>query len=131
MALTVQTMRNVIDGELVESRSGETLPIVDPSTGEVFTHSPLSGAEDVDVAYRAAQRAFGGWRDATPKDRSLAMLRFADVLEAHGRELVELECRNTGKPLGLTESEELPQLLDTLRFMAGAARCLDGRASTE
>jgi betaine-aldehyde dehydrogenase len=131
MAATVQTVRNVVGGESVEPRGGGTLPLVDPATGEVFAQSPLSDADDVDAAYRAAQSAFAGWRDATPKERSLAMLRFADVLEAHGRELVELESRNTGKPIALTESEELPMLFDTLRFMAGAARCLDGRASTE
>ena len=91
----------------------------------------MSSAEDVDDAYRAAQGAFPAWRDATPKERSLALLRFADILEAHGRELVELECRNTGKPIALTESEELPYLYDTVRFMAGAARCLEGRASAE
>jgi betaine-aldehyde dehydrogenase len=131
MAATVETVRNVVGGESVETRDGGTLPIVDPATGEVFAHSPLSSAEDVDAAYRAALDASTGWRDATPKDRSMALLRFADLLEAHGRELVELECLNTGKPIALTESEELPMLFDTLRFMAGAARCLDGRASTE
>jgi betaine-aldehyde dehydrogenase len=131
MATTVDMVRNVIGGESVEAGGGNTIPLVDPSTGEVFAHSPLSNAEDVDAAYRAAQRAFDGWRDATPKDRSLAMLRFADLLEAHGRELVELECRNTGKPLALTESEELPMLYDVVRFMAGAARHLQGLASAE
>ncbi|HEX4578440.1 MAG TPA: aminobutyraldehyde dehydrogenase, partial [Candidatus Dormibacteraeota bacterium] len=131
MATTVDTVRNLIGGESVESRSGQSIPLVDPSTGEVFAHSPLSNAEDVDAAYRAAQRAFDGWRGATPKDRSLAMLRFADLLEAHGQELVELECRNTGKPLALTESDEMPMLYDVVRFMAGAARNLQGVASAE
>ncbi len=131
MAATAQTVRNVIGGESVEPRSERTIPLVDPATGEVFAHSPLSDAADVDAAYSAAQRAFGGWRDTTPKERSLALLRFADLLEAHGRELVEIESLNTGKPLGLTETEELPMLIDVVRFMAGAARVLEGRASAE
>ncbi|MDQ2959943.1 MAG: gamma-aminobutyraldehyde dehydrogenase [Candidatus Dormibacteraeota bacterium] len=131
MAVTLETVRNVIGGESVEPRTGGTMSIVDPATGEVFARAPLSDADDVDAAYRAAHGAFGGWRDATPKVRSLALLRFADVLEAHGRELVELECRNTGKPIALTESEELPMLIDVVRFMAGAARCLEGRAAGE
>jgi betaine-aldehyde dehydrogenase len=97
----------------------------------VFAHSPLSSAEDVDDAYRAALDAFPAWRDSTPKERSLALIRFADILEAHGGELLDLECRNTGKPIALTESEELPMLYDTLRFMAGAARNLEGVASSE
>jgi betaine-aldehyde dehydrogenase len=131
MAVTVETVRNVVGGESVAVRGERTIPLVDPSTGDVFAQSPLSSPEDVDEAYAAALGAFPGWRDATPKERSLAMLRFADILEAHGRELVELECRNTGKPIGLTESEELPMLYDTIRFMAAAARCLEGTASTE
>ena len=89
MAVTVEAVRNVVGGESVETRDGGTLPIVDPATGEVFAHSPLSSAEDVDAAYRAALDASTGWRDETPKDRSMALLRFADLLEAHGRELVE------------------------------------------
>ena len=131
MAVTIETVRNVVGGESVDTREGRTLPLVDPSSAEVFAQSPLSSADDVDAAYRAARDAFPAWRDATPKERSLALLRFADILEAHGRELVELECRNTGKPIGLTESEELPYLYDTVRFMAGAARCLEGRAAGE
>jgi betaine-aldehyde dehydrogenase len=131
MAVTVETLRNVVGGKLVAPRDGRTLPLVNPATGEVFAHSPLSGTADVDEAYQAAQSAFSGWRDTTPKERSLALLRFADLLEAHSTELVDLECRNTGKPIALTASEEIPQLVDTLRFMAAAARCLDGRASTE
>jgi betaine-aldehyde dehydrogenase len=131
MAATAPTVRNVIGGEAVEPRSERTIPLVDPATGEVFAHSPLSDAADVDAAYSAAQRAFSGWRDTTPKERSLALLRFADLLEAHGRELVEIESRNTGKPLALTETEELPMLIDVVRFMAGAARVLEGRASAE
>ncbi len=131
MAATAPTVRNVIGGEAVEPRSERTIPLVDPATGEVFAHSPLSDAADVDAAYSAAQRAFSGWRDTTPKERSLALLRFADLLEVHGRELVEIESHNTGKPLALTETEELPMLIDVVRFMAGAARVLEGRASAE
>ena len=131
MAVTVETLRNVVGGRAVETRGDGTLALVDPSTGEVFAHSPLSSAEDVDDAYRAAQEAFPGWRDTTPKERSRAMLRFADLLEEHGRELVEIECRNTGKPLALTESEELPMLHDIVRFMGGAARFLEGTSAGE
>jgi len=80
MAVTVETLRNVVGGRSVETRGDGTLALVDPSTGEVFAHSPLSSAEDVDDAYRAAQEAFPGWRDTTPKERSRAMLRFADLL---------------------------------------------------
>jgi betaine-aldehyde dehydrogenase len=131
MAATLQTVRNVVGGKLVEPRGGGTIPLVDPSTGEVFAHSPLSSAEDVDAACQAAADAFPGWRDTTPRERSLALIRFADVLEAHGQELVELESRNTGKPIQLTVDEELPMLYDTVRFMAAAARNLEGLSAGE
>jgi betaine-aldehyde dehydrogenase len=91
----------------------------------------LSGAEDVDRAFAAAASAFPAWRDATPSARSLALLRVADAIESHADELVELECRNTGKPPALTLSEEIPPMVDQIRFFAGAARVLEGRAATE
>jgi betaine-aldehyde dehydrogenase len=123
--------RNVINGEPVPSADGQRYDLVDPSTGEVFATAPLSGAEDVDAACRAAEVAFESWGRTTPAQRQQAMVRFADLLEDHGSDLVELESLNTGKPLGLTASEELPPALDHLRFFAGAARVLEGRSAGE
>ena len=126
-----QTFRNVVDGESVDSVSGETYEVVDPSTGEVYARAPLSGAEDVDRAYAAAQRAFGSWGRTTPQERSLALLRIADALESRAEEFVAAECRDTGKPLGLTASEEMPPTVDHFRFFAGAARVLEGKSAGE
>ena len=123
--------RNVINGELVDSASGESYDIVDPTTGEAYATAPRSGAEDVDRAYRAASTAFETWRDATPSDRQRAMLRIADALEERAREFVEVESKDTGKPIGFTVSEELPPAIDQLRFFAGAARVLEGRSAGE
>jgi betaine-aldehyde dehydrogenase len=105
--------------------------VVDPSTGEPYAESPLSGPEDVDAACDAAAEAFDGWRDATPAERSRALLRFADEIEARSPELVRAEGENTGKPLRLTAAEELPPAVDQLRFFAGAARVLEGRSAGE
>ncbi|GAA2726405.1 gamma-aminobutyraldehyde dehydrogenase [Actinocorallia aurantiaca] len=124
-------LRNFVNGEYVEARDGSFSDVVDPSTGEVYAQAPVSGAADVEGAYTAAAAAFEGWRDATPKDRSLALLRFADAIEARGEELVAAECRNTGKPVQLTMEEELPPMVDNLRFFAGAARILEGKATGE
>ncbi|MEV4257627.1 gamma-aminobutyraldehyde dehydrogenase [Spirillospora sp. NPDC049652] len=124
-------LRNFIGGEYVDAKDGGTLEVVDPSTGEVWASSPASGAEDVDAAFRAAAAAFPAWRDATPKDRSLALLRFADAVEARADELVAAECRDTGKPLRLTADEEIPPMADNLRFFAGAGRILEGKATAE
>src|SRR3712207_1131918 len=98
-------LRNFVGGEHVDVTDGRRMDLVDPSTGEVFASAPVSGAEDVDRAYRVAADAFETWRDTTPSDRQRALLRLADLVEEHGDELVALESRNTGKPTGLTASE--------------------------
>ncbi|MFY9231843.1 MAG: gamma-aminobutyraldehyde dehydrogenase [Candidatus Nanopelagicales bacterium] len=122
---------NVIGGERVESSSGETTDLVNPSTGEVFAAAALSSGQDVDRAYTVAQEAFGTWRDSTPSERQAALLAIADTLEAHAEELVALESENTGKPIAVTMAEEIPPMIDQIRFFAGAARVLEGRAAGE
>jgi betaine-aldehyde dehydrogenase len=124
-------LRNFVGGEHVDATDGRRMDLVDPSSGEVFATAPVSGAADVDRAYAAAADAFEGWRDATPSERSLALFRLADAVEQHAEELVALESRNTGKPIGLTTSEEIPPMVDQIRFFAGAARNLEGKAAAE
>jgi betaine-aldehyde dehydrogenase len=68
------------------------------------------------------------WRDATPSERSLALIRIADAVEARADELVGTRVENTGKPFHLTHSEEIPPMVDQIRFFAGAARHLEGKA---
>jgi betaine-aldehyde dehydrogenase len=126
-----KAFHNVIDGKLVEAASGETYDVVDPTTAEVYATAPMSGAEDVDRAYRAAARAFETWGQTTPAERQLAMLKIADALEKRAREFVEVESRDTGKPIGFTIDEELPPAIDQIRFFAGAARVLEGRSAGE
>ncbi|MFA9430177.1 gamma-aminobutyraldehyde dehydrogenase [Egicoccus sp. AB-alg2] len=121
----------MIGGKLQDPASGETMDLVNPATGQVFATAPKSGPEDVDMACKAAAEAFPGWRDATPSERSLALLRIADALEERGEELIRLECENTGKPFQLTMEEELPPAVDQIRFFAGAARLLEGRSAGE
>ncbi|MGI8718049.1 MAG: gamma-aminobutyraldehyde dehydrogenase [Lapillicoccus sp.] len=126
-----KTFRNVINGELVDAASGETYDVLDPTTGEVYATAPASGAEDVDRAFRAADKAFGAWGETTPSERQRAMLKIADALESRAEEFVRVESRDTGKPLGFTTDEELPPAIDQLRFFAGAARVLEGRSAGE
>ncbi len=127
----METFRNVVNGELVAAASGQTYDIVDPTTGEAYATAPASGAEDVDTAYRAAATAFETWRDTTPADRQRALLRIADALEVRAEEFVRVESRDTGKPLALTTSDELPPSIDQIRFFAGAARVLEGKSAGE
>ena len=127
----LQELRNFVGGEHVDTASGSSAPVIDPSTGDAFAQAPVSGTDDVERALRAARDAFGSWRRATPSERSLALLRVADAIEARADELVRAECENTGKPFGLTMSEEIPPMVDQIRFFAGAARMLEGRAAAE
>jgi betaine-aldehyde dehydrogenase len=127
----MDTVRNYINGEFVDAADGRTLDVTDPATGAVYATSPLSGAADVDAAMAAAASAFPAWRDATPSTRQRLLLRIADAIEARAEELVDAECRNTGKPRGLTHSDELGPMVDQIRFFAGAARMLEGRSAGE
>ena len=124
-------LKNFVGGEHADTADGRRMDLVDPSTGEVFASAPVSGPEDVDRAYRVAAGAFETWRDTTPSERQQALLKLADAVEEHAEELVALESRNTGKPLGLTTSEEIPPMVDQIRFFAGAARTLEGKAAAE
>jgi betaine-aldehyde dehydrogenase len=124
-------LKNFVGGKYADTRDGRTSDVIDPSTGEAYAQAPVSSAEDVDAALRTAAEAFPGWRDATPAERSLALLRIADAVEARAQEFAEVEGRNTGKPIALTMSEEMPPIADQLRFFAGAARVLEGRSAGE
>ncbi len=130
-ASSLRRLQNFIGGEFVDAHSDATAELIDPSTGEPFAIAPVSSVEDVDTALRAAAAAFPGWRDATPSERSLALLRIADAIEANAEELCRLECENTGKPFAVTMSEEFPPMVDQIRFFAGAARLLEGRSAGE
>ena len=125
------TLGNVIGGESTGSVSGSTYDLVNPATGEVYAQAPMSGPEDVDKAMTAAAGAFESWRDSTPAERQRMLLKIADGLEERAEEFTRVESENTGKPLGLTLSEELGPCVDQLRFFAGAARVLEGRSAGE
>ncbi|RKN06681.1 gamma-aminobutyraldehyde dehydrogenase [Streptomyces radicis] len=131
MTTEPRRLRNYIDGEFRDAADGRTMEVADPTTGEAYTTAPLSGASDVDAAMEAAARAFPAWRDTTPAARQLALLRIADAFERHADELLAVECRNTGKPLEVTRQEELPMMLEQIRFFAGAARMLEGKSAGE
>jgi betaine-aldehyde dehydrogenase len=129
--MTQGPLRNFVNGKYTDPREGTYSDVIDPSTGEVYAQAPVSSAADVDDALRAAAAAFETWRDATPAERSLAMLKFAAAVEDRSQEITEVECKNTGKPVALTLAEELPPSVDQLRFFAAAARLLEGRSAGE
>ena len=126
-----RVLRNFVNGESVEAADGRTSELINPSTGQVFASAPVSSATDVDRAYVAADAAFEIWSNSTPSERQKALLTIADAFEAHADELVALESENTGKPVAVTAAEEIPPMIDQIRFFAGAARVLEGRAAGE
>src|SRR4051812_10118620 len=122
------TLRNFVGGAYVESSSDERLDLIDPVTEQVYGQSPISDAEDVDRAFSSAAAAFAEWRDATPSERQLALFRIADAIERRADEFAELESKDTGKPLASLVDDEILVSVDQIRFFAGAARVLEGRA---
>jgi betaine-aldehyde dehydrogenase len=124
-------LQNFIGGQWTDLAYDKRADLIDPSTSEVFATAPISGSAEIDAAFTSAAEAFPGWRDSTPAERSLALLRIADALEARADQFVKAESQNTGKPLALTASEEIPPMVDQIRFFAGAARMLEGRSAGE
>jgi betaine-aldehyde dehydrogenase len=124
-------IQNFIHGERVDAADGRTTDVIDPTTGEAYAQAALSGEADIDAAFQDSARAFEEWRLTTPSERQRALLRIADAIEARADELVAVESRNTGKPVGLTAEEEIPPMCDQIRFFAGAARILEGKSAGE
>jgi betaine-aldehyde dehydrogenase len=127
----VDQLQNFIGGQWTDLSYDKRSDVIDPSTGDAYAAAPVSGKAEVDAAFASAADAFETWRDTTPSERSLALLRIADAIEANASELVAAESRNTGKPIELTLSEEIPPMVDQIRFFAGAARMLEGRSAGE
>jgi betaine-aldehyde dehydrogenase len=130
MATQLGTLSNFIAGEPVASE-GETEAVLNPATGEELARAHNSTPADIDRAVRAARAAFESWSQTTPAQRAAALLALADTIEEHGAEIARLEALNAGKPLAAVTNDEIPAMADNLRFFAGAARCLEGRAAGE
>src|ERR687895_2651851 len=130
MSVATSQHKNLVGGEWVDAVEGGTAEIINPSTGETIAEVPNGTQADVDRAVEAAKRAWREWRDATPQERAEMLLKLADAIEAHTDELARVESQNVGKPLAYAK-DEIPVSSDNLRFFAGAARVLEGRAAGE
>jgi betaine-aldehyde dehydrogenase len=124
-------LKNFIGGAAVDPAEGQTEEVVNPATGEAIAEAPLSTKPDVDRAVAAAVAAFDGWAATPPGERARALLRMADLIEERGEEIADLEAADAGKPRGAVLEDEVPVMADNLRFFAGAARCMEGRAAGE
>jgi len=130
MSISVAQQKMYVDGEFVDALSGETMEVLNPATGEVIAEVPRAGQEDVDRAVAAAETAWESWREKTPKDRMELLLGLADVIDDNAEELARLESLNVGKPWWVAVDEP-GMMSDNLRFFAGAARNLEGKAAAE
>jgi 1-pyrroline dehydrogenase len=130
VSTTVSKHQNFIGGGWVDAAGGETMEVVNPSTGDVIAEVPNASAEDVDRAVQAAKKALPEWLETTPGERGELLLKLATAIEEHTDELAELESRNVGKPLSYAK-DEMPVCVDNLRFFAGAARVLEGKSAGE
>ena len=130
MSVSVTQQKQFIAGEFVDSESGETMEVLNPSTGEVIAEVPRGSAEDVERAVEAAKSAWSEWKSKTPKDRMELLLGLADVIDENAEELARLESQNVGKPWWVAKDEP-PAMSDCLRFFAGAARNLEGKSAAE
>ncbi|GAA4489606.1 gamma-aminobutyraldehyde dehydrogenase [Microbacterium panaciterrae] len=124
-------LQNFIGGRSVAAHGEGRMDLIDPVTEQVYGQAPISDQIDVDAAYAAASAAFPFWRDTTPAARQLALFRIADAMAARAEEFADLESQDTGKPRANLVTDEIDQSVDQLRFFAGAARSLEGRAAAE
>jgi 1-pyrroline dehydrogenase len=130
MSVTIQQLQNFVGGEFVDAAEGGTAEIINPSTGETIAEVPEGTQADVDRAVEAAKKAWPEWRESTPAERAELLLKLAGLIDEHAEELAEIESQNVGKPLAAAR-DEMPVCSDNLRFFAGAARILEGRATGE
>lgn len=120
----------LIGGELVAG-DGESLPVLDPASGQVIASVGQASDAQVDAAVRAAEEAFETWSLRPPAERAAYLLAIADAIESNLEELAGLESLNCGKPIASARDDEMPLTIDVFRFMAGAARVLSGSAAGE
>jgi len=124
-------LRNFIGGEAVDPAEGGSEDVLNPATGEAIAEAPLSTKADVDAAVAAAKSAFPGWAATPPGERARALLRMADMIEERSEEIADFEAADAGKPRSAVLEDEIPVMADQLRFFAGAARTMEGRAAGE
>jgi len=118
----------LINGSWVDAVSGKTFPTYDPSTGEVLATIAEGDRADIDLAVKAARKAFddGRWRKLTASERGRLIWKLADLIEAHADEFAYLESLDNGKPLKVARAADVPLAVDLFRYMAGWATKIEG-----
>ncbi len=131
----METLANFINGQFSEPNSGNYLDVFEPATGQVYASVPDSNEHDVNTAIEAAEKAFSNWSVISADERSGFLHKIADGIEARVDELAEYESRDTGKPLSLAWSVDIPRAVSNFRFFADLVldheteEILDGQGS--
>ncbi len=130
MTLTATRRSMFINGDWADASGGETTPVINPATEEEIAQVPKGTEADVDAAVTAARTAFEDWSQTTPAERSAMLLKWAQKIEDATAELSAAESANVGKPKGVSDFD-IEFSVDNLRFFAGAARVVEGKAAGE
>ena len=118
--MTNPPILNFIGGEFLEPQAGRFLDNIEPATGKPYSQVADSGKEDVDLAVAAAEKAFADWSKTPAQERSQILLRIADLIERDLEKLARAESIDTGKPLSLARSLDIPRAASNFRFFATA-----------
>lgn len=127
----MKILKHFINGQYVSGDENDLFELISPVDGEIYALAPNGGASEVDQAYSAAKAAFSVWKLSTPSERQRALLRLADEIEKNVHRLAEVQSQETGQLRHFIEKEEIAASCDAIRFFAGAARCLEGKAAGE
>ncbi|MGY9047925.1 MAG: aldehyde dehydrogenase family protein, partial [Rhodobacterales bacterium] len=122
---------HLLIGDRLESGAAPGDTVLNPRTGLVIQDQPEASPQQVDAAVAAAQAAFATWSRTTPAQRSGYLLRIADRIEAEAEDFAKLEALNCGKPINCALNDEMPAIVDTYRFFAGAVRTMTGMLAGE
>lgn len=120
----------LINGQFVAGQ-GEVEEVLNPATGEIIARVAEASLDQVQAAVAAAEAAFDGWAQTTPRDRATLLLRLGDAIEARATEFARIESLNCGKPYLFALNDEIPAVADVFRFFAGAVRSQQGALAGE
>ena len=114
----MEQLTNFINGKFMQPKTEEYLDVFEPATGQVYSKVPNSSSTDIDVAFQAAKAAFPGWSELTVTDRSQYLHKISELLEHKLDDFANYESRDTGKPVTLAQSVDIPRAIANFRFFA-------------
>jgi len=121
----MEKITNFINGQYIEPSNGKYLDVFEPATGKVYAQVPASGLADVNRAVEVAQAAFDSWSNTSLVNRTAILNRIAERLQERLDEMADYESRDTGKPISLARSVDIPRAITNFRFFAGYVKSFE------